>query len=304
MKSALLLGLFILLRGSEGNVLKLLQRGGDELISFCNVFFFSSLITGVVMVLQERRVLGDQLKNLPAAERQLLAWQGFLGYLLGPIGFFLALEHLSVVAQTFLFSLTVPLSAIAAAGLLRERLPPLFPLTLGLICAGVLLGSSSSGGAMGMLTPDDQWLGVAWGSLAVIAFAIGGVLNRACSTRGMGVGLTVGLGSLGAAVIFAVIALTLYGPDHFIALKLWWVLGVIGGYGLTISLGSQWTLMLSYRQLGAAQISLWSSLTLVVALMGAHLLLGEPLGPAAIGGSTLILLALILNQLGQREASA
>ena len=55
MKSALLLGLFILLRGSEGNVLKLLQRGGDELISFCNVFFFSSLITGVVMVLQERR---------------------------------------------------------------------------------------------------------------------------------------------------------------------------------------------------------------------------------------------------------
>ena len=38
--------------------------------------------------------------------------------------------------------------------------------------------------------------------------------------------------------------------------------------------------------------------------MGAHLLLGEPLGPAAIGGSALILLALILNQLGQREASA
>ena len=154
-----------------------------------------------------------------------------------------------------------------------------------------------------MLTPNDQWLGVAWGSLAVIAFAIGGVLNRACSTRGMGVGLTVGLGSLGAAVIFAVIALTLYGPDHFIALKLWWVLGVIGGYGLTISLGSQWTLMLSYRQLGAAQISLWSSLTLVVALLGVHLLLGEPLGQATIGGTALILMAPILNQLGKRKAS-
>ncbi len=55
----------------------------------------------------------------------------------------------------------------------------------------------------------------------------------------------MGLGSLCAAEIFAVIALILYGPDHSIALKLWWVLGVISGCGLTISLGGQWTLMLS-----------------------------------------------------------
>ena len=38
---------------------------------------------------------------------------------------------------------------------------------------------------MAMQTLNDQRLEVAWGSLAVMAFAIGGVLNRACSTRGM-----------------------------------------------------------------------------------------------------------------------
>jgi hypothetical protein len=52
-------GLFILLRGSECNVVKLLQRTGDELISYCNVFFISNLITCVVMVLQQRWCDGD-----------------------------------------------------------------------------------------------------------------------------------------------------------------------------------------------------------------------------------------------------
>lgn len=40
MNAALILALFILLRGSEGNVLKLLQQTGGDHISFCNVFFF------------------------------------------------------------------------------------------------------------------------------------------------------------------------------------------------------------------------------------------------------------------------
>jgi hypothetical protein len=63
------LALYILLRGSDSSVLKVLQQagnlthaaGGPEAISFCNVFFFSSLICG------------------------LLAAQGFSGFFLGPV---------------------------------------------------------------------------------------------------------------------------------------------------------------------------------------------------------------------------
>ena len=295
MNPAVLLGLFILLRGSEGNVLKLLQSHGGDSISFCNVFFFSSLITGVVMLLVDRSKVQQRMPQLLPSERLLLLGQGFFGYFLGPVGFFLALERLSVVAQTLLFSLTVPLSTIAAGVLLKERLPKVFPITLTMICAGVVLGSSRDG-VMAMLTPHNQWIGVVWGSIGVIAFALGGVLNRLCSSRDMSVGLTVGVGSTASAVVFAVIALIVYGPDHFIALQLWWVLGVIGLYGLTISLGGQWTLLASYQKLEAAQISLWSSATLVVALAGAHLLLAEPLGAKAIVGAGLILMALLLHQ--------
>ncbi len=297
MKPVFVLLLFILLRGMEGNVLKLLQRAGGDLISFCNVFFFSSLITGVVMLLLDRTMVKVQLPQLPMAERWLLGWQGFLGYFLGPVGFYLALEHLSVVTQTLLFSLTVPLSTLTAKVFLKERLPKQFPFTLALISAGVVLGSMSTGGVMSRLIQQQEWQGWAWGSVAVIAFAIGGVLNRICSSRGMGVGLTVGVGSAASAVLFAILALIVYGPTHFMSLQLWWVMGVIGLYGISISLGSQWTLMKCYQYLGAAQISLWGSLTVVVALVGAHLFLGEPLEGSAILGASMILAALLIHQL-------
>ena len=297
MISALIFALFILLRGSEGNVLKILQQTGGEQISFCNVFFFSSLITGLVMLIIDRVNVKTQIRQLSLRDRKLLFWQGFLGYFLGPVGFFLALEHLSVVAQTLLFSLTIPLSTLAARVFLHEKLPRQFPFSLILICLGIFLGSQSAGGVMSMLASEQKFTGFIWAAIAILSFAIGGILNSVCSFRGMGVGLTVGVGSTSSALVFAVLALLLYGPQHFIALQAWWVLSVIGLYGITISLGSQWTLMLSYQSLGVAQISLWSSLTIVVALLGANLLLGESLGFWAFSGAILILLGLTINQL-------
>ena len=301
MNAVLILALFILLRGSEGNVLKLLQQTGGDHISFCNVFFFSSLITGLAMLTIDHVNVKTQIRQLSQRDRKLLFWQGFLGYFLGPVGFFLALEHLSVVAQTLLFSLTIPLSTVAARVFLHEKLPKQFPLALILICLGIFLGSQSAGGAMTMLASEQRLEGVIWAAIAIFSFAIGGILNSICSSRGMGVGLTVGVGSTSSALVFAVLALLFYGPQHFITLEEWWVLSVIGLYGITISLGSQWTLMLSYQSLGVAQISLWSSLTLIVALLGANLLLGEPLGFWAFSGAIIILSGLTINQLSSLQ---
>ena len=301
MISALIFALFILLRGSEGNVLKILQQTGGEQISFCNVFFFSSLITGLVMLTIDRVNVKTQIRQLSLRDRKLLFWQGFLGYFLGPVGFFLALEHLSVVAQTLLFSLTIPLSTLAARVFLHEKLPRQFTFSLILICLGVFVGNQSGSGVVTTLTSGQKMMGFIWAATAILSFAIGGILNSVCNFRGMGVGLTVGLGSTSSALVFAVLALLFYGPQHFIALQTWWVLSVIGLYGITISLGSQWTLMLSYKFLGVAQISLWSSLTIVVALLGANLMLGEPIGIKAFSGAILILLGLTINQLSSRQ---
>ncbi|MEY4800486.1 MAG: hypothetical protein RLZZ213_933 [Cyanobacteriota bacterium] len=56
----------------------------------------------------------------------MIAADAFLGCFLAPMSFFLALEHLSVVTQTLLFSLSLPFTAAVATLWLREKLPDRF----------------------------------------------------------------------------------------------------------------------------------------------------------------------------------
>jgi drug/metabolite transporter (DMT)-like permease len=138
------LALFILLRGSDSTLLKLLQRageathaaGGPEAISFCNVFFFSSVITGLALLLIDREGVQRQLPSLNPEDRWLLALQSFSGFFLGPMCFYLALDRLGVVEQTLLFSLTLPTTALLARTLIREALPRSFALSCAMVSWG------------------------------------------------------------------------------------------------------------------------------------------------------------------------
>jgi drug/metabolite transporter (DMT)-like permease len=297
-----LLTLFIFLRGSESTLLKLLQRtgeathasGGPEAISFCNVFFFSSLVTGLALLLADRKTLQRQLPQLSRQDRWLLAGQSFSGFFLGPMCFYLALDRLDVVQQTLLFGLTVPVTAALAHLLLRESLPRGFALSCALIFGGLLLASNPMLADSIGAPPDIR--GVLWGLLGVMAFGFSAVLNRINGRKGLGVGLTVGINSLVASVAFAFIALLLFGPGHFLYLRTWWVLGVIGGYALLITLGSQWSLMQSYARLPVAKVTFWTSLTIVVALAEARLVLAERLSWQAVLGGLMIVVAVGLQQ--------
>ncbi|MCP9774849.1 DMT family transporter [Cyanobium sp. WAJ14-Wanaka] len=304
------MALFILLRGSDSTLLKFLQQtgeathaaGGPEAISFCNVFFFSSLVTGLVLLLANRQNVQSQLPLLSHQNRWLLVLQSFSGFFLGPMAFFLALARLTVVQQTLLFSLTVPATALLARLLLKEPLPRTFAPSVVLLSTGLLLAMHPAM-AGAMAAPVDAHLdprGLFWALLGVGAFGFSSVVNRLTGQRGLGVGFTVGISSLAASVAFAVIALLLFGPSHFIYLRSWWVLGVIGGYALVISLGSQWSLMQCYRRLSVVQVSLWASLTIVVSLAEAHLVLDEPLHWPALVGAALILVAIGLQPWNSR----
>lgn len=306
-----LLALFILLRGSDSTVLKLLQQagsathaaGGPEAISFCNVFFFSSLITGLAMLLSTRASVLQALPILNHGDRVVLALQSLSGFFLGPVCFYLALDRLSVVQQTLLFSLTIPVTAILAWLLLGETLPRLFPLSCILISLGLLLANHPRLAAQMSPPQTLDHRGLLWALLGVMAFGFSAVLNRITGKRALSVGFTVGINSLAASVAFAVIALLLFGPSHFLYLRSWWVLGVIGGYALVITLGSQWSLLLSYAKLPVAQITFWASLTIVVALAEAHLFLGERLNGPSFLGAALILVAVGMHHLtGKADA--
>lgn len=300
----LALAAYVLIRGCDASVLKWLQErgaatwlrtgGAQDPISFSNVFFFASLATGLVMVLLDHDRVQRQLPTLTANERWLLVGRALLGFLLGPIGYFLALQRLSVTSQTLLFTLILPATALLAWGTLGEPLPKRFSLTLLLLSAGLLISRTM---AMG----QEPWtaslgldpLGILWALVSVAAFAGSGVLNRLVAGKDWGVGLTIGLSSLLASLVFGLLTLLLFGPAQFLHLRWWWLMGVWLVYTGAISVGGELMLLASYRGLGAITVALWGNAAVLVALASAHLLLAEPIGPRTLVGAVLIVAALL-----------
>jgi drug/metabolite transporter (DMT)-like permease len=260
-------------------------------ISFCNLFFLAQLAVGLAALLPGRTTLASDLAALVPSDRRLLAVDAFLGLFLGPVAYYIALESLSVISQTLLFALVLPVSALLARGWLGEALPRSFWISLVLIAVGLVLPSvAAAGGGM------DGASGLAWALVGVLAYGAASVSGRLVARRGLPLAVSVGATNLVSALIFGLIALVLFGPHHFLLLQLWWVVGVIGLYALTLPLGRELALRLAYRHLPVAQVSLWSSLSLVVALLSAAVLLGEPLQGASLAGSALVLAGVLASR--------
>jgi len=104
--------------------------------------------------------------------------------------------------------------------------------------------------------------------------------------------------------VFALIALQQYGPEHFFYLSLWWVLGVIVVYGLTICLGAEVFRLFAQRHFQVAQVGLAGSAALVITVLSAALLLQEPIAPATVLSLLLVLAGVSLRfVLPERGAS-
>jgi drug/metabolite transporter (DMT)-like permease len=120
----------------------------------------------------------------------------------------------------------------------------------------------------------------------------------------IGKGLSLGVPNLAGALVFAIIALQQYGPQHFFYLSFWWVLGVIVIYGLTLCLGTEVLRQYVARHFAVAQIGLVSSATLVVTVLSAAAFLGEPLHPATIASMLLVLAGVSLRFLLPRPQTS
>jgi drug/metabolite transporter (DMT)-like permease len=132
------------------------------------------------------------------------------------------------------------------------------------------------------------------GLLSVLAFSASGVLNRVVVNKGWGVGLTIGLTNLLAALVFGTITLIFYGPEQFLYMRWWWLFGLLLVYTACINLGGELLLLMSYRGLGAISVALWGNGAIFVSLVSAYLLLGEALSLRTLMGAVLILVALVM----------
>jgi drug/metabolite transporter (DMT)-like permease len=289
---ASLLG-YVLFSGVRNTVLRYLQIqgaahtiGGQNPISFCNVFLVSQLTLGLALVLAEPQRVVRQIRGLDRRTRLDLALDSFLGCFLAPLSFFLSLEALSVITQTLLFALALPATSLLALWWLKEKLPPRFWGSLLLILAGLLLARvMPMGRPMGM----DQALGFLWAAVSVAATSVRQCLRQRIASLDLCRGLTSGVGNIAGALVFGLLALITYGPQHFFYLRFWWVFWVIAVYGVTLSLGTEVLRQACARRFSVAQVALAGSSSLVVTILSAALFLGEPLsGPVLLGGSLIL----------------
>jgi len=292
--------IFIVLRGLDNTVLKLLQLhgasnpvNGVNPVSFCNVFFFVQLISGVTFLFIGRRDLSEQIASLDRNDRYLLMSDAFLGRFLGPVAYFFSLNALSVITQTLLFALTLPVSALMARWILRERLPKAFTTSVLLISSGLLLHQLSQMATIGQQT---NLVGVGWALVGVMAFSGAALTGRTIAGRHLTASLSIGVGATASALVFGLLAILMFGPEHFLLLQIWWVLGVLLLYSLTLSLGSEVALRMAYRQASVATVSLLGSLSIVVAVTSAALLLNETIHPGTIIGVMLLVAGVMLSK--------
>lgn len=302
MRSAgpILLAGYVLVSGLRSTVLKGLQLygaansiGGENPISFCNVFFLSQSLVGIALVRAEPRVVWNEIRTLPPAAARAIAADSFLGCFLAPVAFYLSLDRLSVITQTLLFSLTLPASALLALFWLKEKLPHRFWLSLTLILGGLLVGKilGAPGGGMEM----TDWRGVSWALVSVLATALRNCIRRKTASYGLSRGLTVGVTNLAGAIVFLFIALRLYGPQHFMFLDAWWVFWVIVVYGITLSLGTEVLRQICGRLFAVTPLALAGSASIIVSVVSAAAFLGEP-----FNAITALSLGLIMAGITQR----
>ena len=293
---------YIIASGLRSTVLKGLQIagathpiGGENPISFCNVFLISQATVGLSIVLSDGRRSFTDIDKLDRHGRWLITADAFFGCFLAPMSFFLALDNLSVVTQTLLFSLTLPFTAAIATLWLNEKLPDRFWGSLALITAGLIAGKLLR--PMGMSAPEaaNQTIGVIWALVSMSSLALRNSIRRKLAPYPVCRGLSAGVPNLAGAIAFALIALQQYGPQHFFYLSFWWVLGVIVIYSITLCLGSELLRQFCQRRFPVTQVGLASSSTLVVTVLSASMFLGEPLNLATITCMLLILAGVTLR---------
>ncbi|MAZ20923.1 DMT family transporter [Roseovarius sp.] len=270
---------------------------GRNAITFCNLLFLGSLISLIPMVVFFHK---DWTRaNLRALTRKswlLLTTSALLSSAITPGLFFFALEQTTVTNVILIGRIDPPLFLLFAFLLLGEKLDG-WALTGGLVS---LVGAAT----IILLKEDGSNLGFGIGDLAALVATLSFIMSTLVTRAGL---KDVPLGifaiyrtALGTAIYF-VIALYLYGPNHFqdllepVVLKWIWVYVVI-----VILMGQfAWNLALKHARTG--DVALATSFSPLAGLIFAMILVGETPGPGLLPGSVILILGIAVAQYGRNR---
>ncbi|MEH1974522.1 MAG: DMT family transporter [Nostoc sp.] len=301
------LWLAMLIFGASGAVTrKLTEIGAQHLIdnrnpiSLCNVLFVGNLCALILLILIYGRQWNKAtLNQLSRKDWVSLTAVAILSGALAPGLIFQALALTGVNNVILVGRLEPPLSLALSVWLLKERVNIWEFMGAIAAFAGVILTIILQPPGETMMKMGGFGLGVgellaAAGSVAIAASTIIGKKHLSQIPLGIYSIFRTALGT----VIFFLIALVLYGSDHFadvLSPFLWQWMFLYGG--LIVVVGqSFWIKGLKTSTVSTA--SLIGSFGPIIGILAAYLILGEaPTLPQYIGGS-LILVGIFLGQVG------
>ena len=258
-------------------------------ISFCNIFFVGNLCAGFVVLLSSGwRGIRDDLRASKAFTRILLIGAVLVGGVLAPFLLFYALEFTSVTNLLLLSRIeSVAFAALAVVffrdAVSRTNWVGLVAIALGSVALALLHGK-------GVPT-----LGDGFALLGGVMYAVGAIMAKFI-LRDLGMAAFLFIRNLVGAIVFFWIALLVYGRHHFtdaFAPELWMVMLV---YGAGVVVLGQVTWFRALKTLPSAAVAVLFSLTPVVGIFFAYVLLAEVPDVTQWFGAGIIITGVAISQ--------
>lgn len=279
---------------------------GHNPISLCNVLFVGNLCALLVLVtIYWRQLSYATLRRLSSQEWVGLVMVAILSGALAPGLIFQALSQTGVNNVVLVGRLEPPLTLALSIWVLRERvnvweIVGAIAAFAGVTLTIVLQPTFAAMIKMGMFSLNIGELLAAAGAISLATATI--ISKKRLSHVPLGF-YSIVRTALGT-VVFFVIALVLYGRDHFMdafSPFLWqWMLL----YGAVIVVVGQSFWIAGLRASTVSVASLVASFTPIAGILFAYLILGETPTQAQYMGGSLILVGIFLSQIGIRSKSS
>lgn len=279
---------FLVAKGAE------LSNGIAHPISFCNVLFVGNFCAALVVGFWFGfgRIASD-LKGMAPKALIGLFLNGCLATLLSAL-IFLGLQYTSVTNAVLLGRLGPVLFAIAGAILLGKQIKALEWFGFSLIAVGVVAIALKA--SMFQINRGDVYI-----LLSTIVFAAASLVNRLMVAKAATLPVVVFSRNLLSSVIFFIIAMQLFGPDHFgdaFSGKLWIIMSI---YSLIVIVFAQFLWYASVDNLDSRTVGRLTVLSPVFGVTYAYLINGER--PSGIQALTLVIviLGVLIASLGSQK---
>lgn len=273
---------------------------GRNPISFCNVLFVGNLCALVALV----GIYYPQLKkiayrNLSTRDWCYLLLVALLSGALAPALFFSALEKTAVNNVILVSRIEPPLILGLSVLFLGARVnrwvvSGAIVSTVGVMLTVVLQPPQ---GDMIQMSGFQLGIGELMAAGGAVSSAIANIISKV-SLQNISVGFFNVVRTAFGTVIFFVIAILIYGKEHFmdISSPLLWKWMIV--YGTIIVVVGQLSWFAGLKRTSASEVSLANSFNPIAGVLAAFLILGETPNIAQYIGGLVILIGIIFNQIG------